>query len=382
MNNERVILHLSLINGLNPAVIDRILAHVPPEQLGDLYMMLPSALMQLGIPESGATKVFNGLRDLHILELTLKQIEDNRIAWTTVLSDDYPESLKMIHMPPPIIYWQGSDFVAHEKCMAIVGSRQANRYGELFINQIVPDLVAQQWTIVSGGAVGADAMAHQAALHHGGRTVAVLGSGLLKPYPASNRRLFEDIIASGGMVLSQFSLNADGFQANFPARNRVISGLSRGCVVVQAAEKSGARITADFALEQGRDVFAVPGPVGDELSVGCHRLIQDGAKLVMNAADIIREYEGVFTPIAKQEGSTLARIRREAAVPKEAPLPELGTLEGIIVRACETPCSMEELLLKTSLGLADMQNKLFLMQLEGLIRQDFSGMWQATGRRM
>lgn len=380
MNNDLLILHLSLIEGVGPAVVDAIVNYQATRgDLAEIYMMSASDFMQMGISDPISRKIVDGLQDLHSLELTCKRIEQYNISWTTVYSEDYPAMLKAIHMPPTILYWQGGDFSQYQKCIAIVGSREANRYGELFINQIVPDLVANDWTIVSGGARGADAMAHEAALHHAGKTIAVLGSGLLRQYPASNRKMFENIIAYGGMVVSSFPLGMDGFPGNFPARNRIISGLSRGCVVVQAAERSGTRITAEYALEQGRDVFAVPGPIGDELSVGCNRLIQEGAKLILNAADILSEYEGVAQMTIHAEEPTIKRIRRQAYTPAVQPLPEPTTIEGIIMRACQRPCSLDDLMEKTGLSMADMHGKLFEMQLEGHLKQDFSGMWLACG---
>ena len=146
----------------------------------------------------------------------------------------------------------------HDACIAVVGSRSGTAYGKRAIQALIPPLVAQQWHIVSGGAMGIDAFAHQATLQAGGTTIAVLGSGLLQWYPAEHRRLFTEILEKNGTLLSAFPMNMEPLQGNFPARNRIIAGLSRACVVVQAAQKSGASITAKFALEQGREVFAVP----------------------------------------------------------------------------------------------------------------------------
>jgi Predicted Rossmann fold nucleotide-binding protein involved in DNA uptake len=154
-------------------------------------------------------------------------------------------------------------------------------------------MVENGWVIVSGGAIGADSMAHAKTVACGGRTMAIIGSGLLNPYPSSNEKLFNDILASGGLILSPFGMQTVARPGNFPARNRVIAGLSLGCVVVQAAKKSGASITAQLALDNGREVFAVPGLFHDELSIGCHALIQQGAKIISDAYDILAEFPGL-----------------------------------------------------------------------------------------
>ena len=318
----------------------------------------------------------SGLADTALLDQERQLIEQHDIVWTTCIADDYPYLLKHIHLPPVVIYWQGEPLHDEQKRLAIVGSRKANQYGKQIIEHFVPTLVVHDWVIVSGGALGIDSMSHEATVQAGGKTIAVLGSGLLRPYPYSNKKLFRSIIEHGGTILSSFPLRMEALPGNFPARNRIIAGISRGSVVVQAAAKSGARITAQFALDQGRDVFAVPGPIDDELSAGCHALIQEGAKLVASPEDILNEYgEQLSTVAAKQSVQKKGPIM--SVIPAKQRAKEPDSIQGKIIGSCRQPCSTDELAQKTGLGLPELQNLLFELQLEGAIRQDFTVMWVA-----
>jgi len=207
-----------------------------------------------------------------------------------ILDKEYPALLKQIHLPPIILYCRGAKLSNNN--FSIVGSRKGSIYAENVCKHIIPKLI-DQYTIISGGALGVDSMAHKEAIKSGGRTVAVLGSGFLQPYPRENIDLFRAIVDNGGTVISPFNLKMEPLKGNFPARNRIIAGMSVGTLVVQAAVKSGAHITAAFALEQGREVFAVPGSIFEEISLGCHSLIQQGAKLVSCPEDILEEINHV-----------------------------------------------------------------------------------------
>ena len=368
------ILHLSLIDGIGPATVQAIVERGKRnDSWQDVYRLRTADWMyQFGFSEKVADKLISGLADTQLLDQEKQLIEKYKINWTTYLSGDYPYFLKQIHLPPPVLYWQGGALQDQQKRLAFVGSRKAHHYGQQVIDTIVPALVAHDWVIVSGGAVGIDSMSHEAAVRAGGKTIAVFGSGLLRPYPLANKRLFASIVASDGILMSPFPLRMQAMSGNFPARNRIIAGLSKGCVVVQAAAKSGARITAQYALEQGRDVFAVPGPIDDELSAGCHALIQEGAKLVAKPEDILSEYgeqlerAPVHKNMHKNEFADAIKNR-----PNKVP----DGPQGHIIRACKQACSIDELAQKTGLKLSELQDMLFKMQLEGAIRQDFTGMW-------
>lgn len=206
----------------------------------------------------------------------------------TLEDKDYPKNLKEIYDPPLCLYVKGTLSSADTLALAIVGSRRASFYGLSCAEKFSYDLAQYGITVVSGLARGVDTHAHAGALEAKGRTLAVLGSGINSVYPPENTKLAEKIAANGA-VISEFPLNTEPLARNFPRRNRVISGLSLGTIVVEAARNSGALITADFALEQGREVFAIPGKVDSATSVGTNRLIQQGAKLIESVEDVLDE---------------------------------------------------------------------------------------------
>lgn len=207
----------------------------------------------------------------------------------TIRDDRYPEMLKNIPDPPTVIYCRGK-LVKDSACIAVVGSRRATSYGLDMAKRLSRDMAKDGVTIVSGMARGIDSKAHIGALEAGGRTIAVLGCGVDIVYPFENKDLMNKIIGSGA-VISEYLPGTQPIPFNFPARNRIISGLSQGVAIIEASEKSGSLITADFALEQGREVFAVPGNINSMNSSGTNRLIRDGAKLVTNAGDILDELQ-------------------------------------------------------------------------------------------
>ena len=371
---RELLLHLSLIPGVGPSVVERLLNTINAD---DFYHMSPSDLMGMsGITEAMATRIVRGLRDQSMLDAELLLIKKHAINWVALSDATYPSLLRHISRPPLIIYWRGS-FSDQEKRIAIVGSRKANRYGKKVINFLVCGLVSSDWVIVSGGAYGADTMAHQAAIANKGKTIVVLGSGLLRPYPAANEKLFETVCELGGTVISTFSLHSDPVPGNFPARNRIISGLSYGCVIVQAAEKSGAIITAHAALEQGRNVYAVPGPIDDSLSIGCHYLIQQGAQLISSPHDIIESFSDIYESSAvcvnKQENNKQQAVSTQKDVlhhkVKKSPIQEK------LLASCVDPATIDDILDETGLTSEEVMSCLFELQLEGIIDQNLAGLW-------
>ncbi len=218
----------------------------------------------------------------------VQDLKKDGINWLTIFDKDYPKLLKEIYDPPIILYYRGEIKKEDQKAIAIVGTRSITDYGKIVTRQFAKDLVLNNLTIISGLARGVDTQAHLAAIESGGRTIAVLGGGLNKIYPHENKGLAERIIKHGA-VISEFLPNDDPKPGNFPARNRIISGLSRAVLVTEAAEKSGSLITAKLALEQGRDVFAIPGPITSELSKGPIDLIRAGAIPVTNTQEILEE---------------------------------------------------------------------------------------------
>ena len=372
MTTQEILLHLNLIENIGPAAILRILKNFENRDLKSLYDYNENDCKEIfKISDVVAGVLFNGLKDKKKLDQELQLIEKNSISITTVLDEDYPILLRHIDHPPMVLYFKGSSLDSFQKNIAIVGARKANYYGQKVVNLIVPDLIKHNFVIVSGGALGVDTMAHTCALASKGKTIAVLGSGLLKPYPMSNRKLFENMVHDGGAVVSSFPLTTEPAPWNFPARNRIISGLSSGCIVVQAGLKSGALITAKFALDQAREVFAVPGQIDDELSVGCHSLLSQGATLVSNAQDILFSF-GILPP----KNEPKKNVQQE-----DVQLPigidsEIDSLEYKILKFSREPISIDEMSEAVKVSFSELQNILFQLQIDGKIEQNFAGLWQ------
>ena len=205
----------------------------------------------------------------------------------SIKNNEYPNQLKNIYDPPAKLYVLGNRSILNQKNFAIVGSRKATEYGKKVAMQISKELSENGLNIVSGLARGIDSYAHLGAIYAKGKTTAVLGSGIDIIYPKENFFLAEKIINTGGAIISEYPIGTKPMKINFPARNRIISGISEGLLVVEAKKKSGTLITVDFALEQGKEVFAVPGDINREQSEGCNLLIKDGANVVTSSQDII-----------------------------------------------------------------------------------------------
>lgn len=219
-------------------------------------------------------------------------LEKSPFEVTTIFDKNYPEKLKNIYDPPILFYRLGDFDEKDSDAVAIVGTRLPSSYGKAITEKLVQGLVEQQLTIVSGFARGIDTIAHKTAIHNNGRTIAVLGNGIDRVYPPENRDLKNQIIENG-VYCSEFPIGTKPDAVNFPRRNRIISGLSLGVVVIEAGEKSGAILTAYYAVDQNRDVFAVPGRISDSKSIGTNRLIQKGAKLILDVDDILAEIENL-----------------------------------------------------------------------------------------
>lgn len=365
MNQQHAILHLSLIDGVGSITLQHIITKISTNyQWHDIYSLQPADWIQLGIKPVFAHHLHSGLQNRDLLDQELSLLEKHVISITTIVDADYPARLRSIYAPPPVLYYQGI-LPTVQRSLAFVGSRQANHYGKRIIEQLIPPLT-MHFTIVSGGAIGADSMAHRATIAAGGTTIVVVGSGLLKPYPRQNKKLFEDAIAMGGAVISLFSPCTDPLPGNFVARNRVIAGLVDGVVVVQAAQKSGTHITAQFALDQGRDVFAVPGPFDDPLSAGCHSLIQQGAKLIVKVDDILQEYN-----IDLQKDKSFV----QSSLPQ---LYQSSSIQARIITLCAQPQSIDAIAADTEKNLHELQLILFEMHMAGVLEQDFAGLWRAV----
>lgn len=389
--NRDVLLHLSLIQNVGPATIFKVLQRLLLDRhsdlthvdwadiakknsdlkLSELYKYsLSDLIYKFGLSEGCAKQIYDGLDDSEILNQEFDFAEKHNIKIVDILSADYPEILRHIHVPPIILYFCGASIDQSARHFAVVGSRSANDYSMHVIESILPALISNGWVIVSGGAIGADTIAHKATLNMRGRTVVVLGSGILNPYPESNLNLFKAVVDGGGSIISPFPLRRAPDKGTFPARNRIISGLSLGCLVVQAAAKSGALITAQCALDQGRLVFAVPGTIDDKLSAGCNELIKQGAKLVCNSNDILEEF-GEHLPVGRYKPAL--KIEQQMIIEKDS-------CEDIVLCKLDKTCTFDELVIKTGLDFTELQDRLFTLQLEGKVRQNFTGAWEKVSK--
>lgn len=247
-----------------------------------------SQLQKIGGIGPGLAQKISSIKEKGNLDREWLLIKKHKVTILSIFDKDYPENLKNIYDPPIVLYIKGKILSQDRIAIGLVGSRRASIYGLNICQNLSKQLANLGATIVSGLARGIDSAAHKGALVAKGRTVAVLGSGMGIVYPPENKRLADEI-ADRGALISEFPMKTPPLARNFPIRNRIISGLSLGVVIVEAARKSGALITASCALEQGREVFAVPGKAGATTSTGTHRLIRDGAKLVENIDDIIEE---------------------------------------------------------------------------------------------
>jgi DNA processing protein len=287
----------------------------------------------------------------------------------TLTDPDFPPLLREIPDPPPWLYVRG-DLAGCPRPIAVVGSRNATAYGVQTAHRICKDLAGLGFTVVSGMALGIDAAAHEGALSGQGRTVAVLGSGLDNIYPPQHRRLAERIAAGGGAVISEFSLQAGPEAHHFPVRNRIISGMSLGTVVVEATKDSGALITARLAAEQNREVFAVPGSIQSFKSMGAHTLIKQGAKLVENVQDIVAEL-GHFLQAE-------ARPRRENA--PAAPRQRLTADEAAVAAALTAyPVHIDELVRRLAMEPGTLSAILLQLELKGIVTQLPGKLFTAAG---
>lgn len=383
-----LLLHLSLIKGIGPQTIMRLVKH---PALGELYNCSASEIAKhYQVHPTYAEIIAAGLSDTTLLDAELQLIERHTVKWVTVAEQEFPPLLKEIEYPPTVLYYRGADLHTFAKNIAIIGSRKAATYAEQVIEACVPSLVQSGWDVVSGGAIGADTMAHTYTVACSGRTVAILGSGLLCPYPSSNKKLFELIVQTGGAVVSSFPLQTKAYPSNFPARNRIIAGMSQACLVVQAAERSGASITANFALNQGKQVLAVPGSIFDPLSAGCHALIKEGATPILSPDDLLIELGE--KPATKSSDAALqksilegtavlqvkpAKIKAREVIPqKPAVLAENASVQERILFYCKEPASPDDLLGYIDLDVQLLQDHLFDLQLAGRLEQNAVGLWQ------
>jgi DNA processing protein len=319
---------------------------------GDWERAWHSDLRKFAQDETGKVKTpadFTRLKKAIDPDNEWRKLEKEKIGLVTIFDKEYPKLLGHIPQPPFLLYIKGQTEVWQGNCFAVVGTRALSEYGKRATPHIVLDLARAGFTIVSGLATGIDTLAHKAALEAGVETVAVLGTGIDEKtlYPQLNLPLARKIVEKGGAVISEYAPGTHGTKFSFPQRNRIISGLSRGVLVVEADHISGAMITAKCALEQNRDVFALPGSVFAKTSEGTNSLIQKGAKLVACADDILEEYE----MLGKNQK---AKFKIAADNPEE---------ERILAILTGEPATADDIIKKTGLTVPQVNATLMIMEL-------------------
>jgi DNA processing protein len=338
------------VRGIGPARLRALL-----DEFGTIdaaWFAPEDALREVGLDRRSMASLLEARRklDLSAELVRLQHAGVHALTWDDLA---YPQILLTISDPPPVLYIRGELRLEDAWAVAMVGTRTASVYGREAARVLATDLSRAGVTIISGLARGIDAQAHRAALDAGGRTVAVLGSGIDIIYPWEHRKLAEEIVGHGALV-SEYALGTKPEASNFPPRNRIISGLSRGVIVVEAGERSGALITADFAAEQGREVFAVPGGIFQRGSRGTNRLIRDGAQPVLSANDVLEVLN--MTAVSEQ-------VEAQMLLPTDA------TEAVLLEQLSDDPAHVDEVGRAAGLPIATVSSTLALMELKGLVRQ-------------
>ena len=350
-------IRLSLVAGIGPKTYGQLL-----DAFGSADQVLRADKAHLqkvpGVGNKLADQILTARDNLDLEEL-FQLCSSNRIDIVGKQNESYPVLLKEISDPPNILFVQGKIQPVDALSIAIVGSRHATHYGTTQAESLARSLAMAGFTIVSGLARGIDAAAHTGALQAGGRTIAVLGSGLLNVYPSEHKKLAAQIAEQGAVVSESHPKQAPKSGA-FPQRNRIVTGLCLGVIVVEAAQRSGALISARLAMEQGREVFAVPGPVTSRMSQGCHRLIRDGAKLVESIDDVLEELGPLAVP---------AKVDTNVTVRHPAEL-KLTDQESKVLNAIQMePTQLDDILVKTGLPAQRVLSTISVLEMRKLIKR-------------
>jgi len=358
MTELESLIALNMIDGLGPIGIGKLIGFFGSARDA---LQAPAGRLRLveGIGDELAARMARGRAEVDIRG-EMARIEKAKLKVIRREDDEYPEPLKQIYDPPPLLYVKGELKIQDRHAIAVVGARRCSHYGVTAAERLGGQIAGVGLTVVSGMARGIDTAAHKGALKRGGRTIAVLGSGLDRIYPAENAGLAAEI-AGAGAVVSEFPMRKGPNRGNFPLRNRLISGLSLGVVVVEAAKKSGSLITAAQAVDQGRAVFAVPGRIDSPVSRGTHALIRDGAKLVESVEDICEEFPYIFpSGVEKREGE------RPEARPRPPLTPEEETVLGRLSRQEQ---AIDEIIAACKLPAAAVSSALLSLELKHIVNQ-------------
>ncbi len=354
---RRQCVRLHLADGVGAITFRRLIDHFGA--IADVFAAGPEGVRRVdGVGPKTAQAIF-AVED-EAVDAELEAAEEHGANIVAFDDDEYPAALKNIADPPPVLYVRGRLEAADSISLGIVGSRRCTYYGTEQAERFGGLLGRAGFTVVSGGARGIDTAAHRGALTAGGRTVAVMGCGLAHVYPKENRELFDTIADGRGAVVSYLPMNTGVQSQNFPGRNRIISGLSQGVLVIEAARKSGSLITARHAAEQGRPVFALPGRVDSPYSQGANELIRDGVTLVQDLDNILEQLEGLGEVLADEPTSR----------PAPLPMPPLDAAEQRIVDAFDTePLGIDQLAGRTAIPAHQVVAAMTTLTLKGVVAQ-------------
>ncbi len=358
--------------------------HIGPQALSQLYNLGcpiskifedPEPLKELTLKKAQYQALIKAAAspDWKTVEQTLQWAEQENNYILQLTDPQYPELLKLIHSPPPLLFVKGQPEVLNTIQLAMVGSRNPSIDGSETAWQFAHHLAQNGMVITSGMALGIDSQSHAGALAAGGESIAVAGTGLNRIYPARNKKMAWQLIEQGAIV-SEYPLETGPLKANFPQRNRIISGLSVGTLVVEAALKSGSLITARNALEQGREVFAIPGSIHNPLARGCHQLIKTGAKLVETAEDILEELSSLM--LASRLSSTSDNIQ---PLPEQQKIPEIDPLlpkiqQQLLKNIGFAPVAVDQIIDRSGLNAADVNANLVLLEISDYIQSHPGGL--------
>ncbi len=331
----------------------------PLEQLEQLLPEQSLKALQEHRAQGGSSEIQSRV------EQDLAWAEAHKVHILGLDHEHYPEVLRQIKRSPPVLYVQGNVECLSLPQIAMVGSRKPTPTGVRAATHFARDLARAGFTITSGLALGVDTAAHEGAVEVGGRSIAVMGTGIDKVYPARNRKLAQQILENDGALVSEFPIGTAPTASNFPQRNRIISGLSAGVLVVEAALRSGSLITARYAVQQDREVFAVPGSINNPLARGCHALIKDGAKLVECSEDIVEELQG-FLSLSSEQLQLFGGRDQGDQIPNKAERP--SEMEGEVLKHLDFDAtSIDYLTERSGLPVGDVMATLLTMELKGLV---------------
>jgi DNA processing protein len=359
---NNLILHTSLIKGIGPKTIS-ILNKEYKELTTNFYNFNIRDFIERGIPKEKAELLYRELKNKDILYNELQLLNKHKSSFITPYDEEYPNQLKQQENYPAVIYQQKNSVfnINNFTTLAVVSSRETNAYGKRVIYKLFEEIKGENIVIVSGGAVGGDTFIHEAALINNFKTVSVIGAGLGNWYPQQNNLLFKNIINNGGIIMSHFPLDTKANKSTFPIRNSIIAGISKATLVIQAGLKSGTLITANYALEYGKEVGAVPGYIDDIVMIESNNLIKQGAHCITSGNDILQMLNLKKTVTLDLKKKTYADCTEE---------------QKIILSLCQEWLSLEEIKIHCNLTNDALYSELFLLMEKNYLMQDILGNWK------